>query len=315
MRHSFINNEKNQPPSQPLKRLIINFIAFQIDILSSLSVKALRTWKSFKSFFYHKRLLVTEYPLVDLGSSICAQSDQSWQIPGQVFQIWKCKSFGKTHAATICAFRQRNPSLSFYLYNHIEADAYLREVWSSHPIYRVYSGAKFRTLRADIFRYCILYEKGGYYFDIDCCVSVSLRSLHKKSESRLLTYEETAASFLPSLETMGLYLRPELNLAMWGFGFAPHDPILLKVIDNIVKYYPFFKNKVFPDVKQAILLFTGPGMFTKSVREHVDSCGNLGGMQTDISFNQNGITWIPKSEVRFNQAPSYVTFKNSIIVE
>ena len=44
-------------------------------------------------------------------------------------------------------------------------------------------------MRSDIFRHCILYDKGGYYFDISKGTQVSLRSLHSKSTEAIISNE------------------------------------------------------------------------------------------------------------------------------
>jgi|GEM_PF-743451 len=257
----------------------------------------------------------TEYPLQSVGQQWATQGGRQQAIPPTVVQLWVSDAFGRRHAQAIRAFRALNPDLNFLLYSHADADSYLASAWGRHPIHEIYSRAKFRTLQADIFRYCFLFERGGYYFDINKGCSVPLHSLHAPRDRRLLSCERSFCSVMPDLKSVSSFQYPDHYLIQWGFGFAPMDPILKRVIDSICAYYPFFKGKVFENPKAAILAFTGPGMFTKAVREDVQAGGCLEGAQVGIEFHGYGISWMPGSEVRYHLSPPYVLARNQVIVE
>ena len=86
------------------------------------------------------------------------------------------------------------------------------------------------------------------------------------------------------------------------------------MIDNICEYYPFFKNKVFENPSRAIVSFTGPGMFTKTIWELMDEVDDLNVDQLGIDFNKHGDSAFKGSWVRYVKAPSYADARNSVIV-
>ena len=271
-------------------------------------------YRSLKESIHHKQLLLTEYPLVQVNDRPALQpSAEPWAIPGDVYQLWLNNRFGRQHANGIEQFRAINNSLSFQLFSHGDADAYMQQSWGDHPIHAIYTNGRLGPLKADIFRYCILWDHGGYYFDIDCSLDVPIRSLHRPGDQRLISYEATYCPILPKQNILHHFQHPERNLAMWGFGFSRRDPLLRTVIDNICDYYSFFRGKVFHHPKAAILTFTGPGMFTLSTRAFVEQHKALDGAQVGIEFNGHGCTWMPGSEVRFHQLPSYVSARNMAI--
>ena len=53
--------------------------------------------------------------------------------------------------------------------------------------------------------------------------------------------------------------------------FLLEHAFLRLLLENICEYYPFFKGKSFAVPKNAILSLTGPGMFTKTLREYLDA--------------------------------------------
>ena len=256
----------------------------------------------------------SEYPLQTVGNQPAMETGLNQAIPPLVVQTWVADAFGRSHAREIRRFRALNPNLRYSLFNDADTDAYVASVWAGHPISEIYNRARYRPLQTDIFRYCILFERGGYYFDISKGCSVPLASLHAPEDCRLLSYEHSFCSVMPDLATAGSFQYPDRYLIQWGFGFAPADPILKRVIDNICAYYPLFKGRQFENPKSAILAFTGPGMFTKAVREIVQEEGKLEGAQAGVNFNGHGIPWMPGSEVRYHLSPPYVLARNAVIV-
>lgn len=270
-----------------------------------------KTKANVKSYLVYK----TEYPLIQLDSREASENSlNNFAIPPTVIQTWAVKLFGKTHCKAINQFRSINPALRFLLFDDNESAVFIESNWGAHPIHQIYKHSQFTPLKADIFRYCWLYDNGGYYFDISKGCSCPLQSLHQSSDRRLLSYETSFCNVMPDLATVQCFQHPSRYVIQWGFGFAPKDPILERVIDLICAYYPLFKGKTFEDPKSAILAFTGPGMFTKAVREIVQEEGKLEGAQAGVNFNGHGIPWMPGSEVRYHLSPPYVLARNAVIV-
>ena len=131
----------------------------------------------------------TEYPLVELNDRINISSSNQ-KIPTNVYQTWENNLFGKTHARYINKFRDLNPELSFYLYDKDKRDNYMSKNWKNHTISQIYFNSILGPMKADIFRYCILYELGGYYFDIGKGCKIPLNLLHKSNHEAIITYED-----------------------------------------------------------------------------------------------------------------------------
>ena len=69
----------------------------------------------------------------------------------------------------------------------------------------------------------------------------------------------------------------------WFFGSAKKNIILKNVINNICSNYTIFNNKVFDNPKKAILEFSGPLLFTKTIRKFFYNKNNF------IKIEQAGI--------------------------
>jgi len=255
---------------------------------------------------------ITEYPLVEIQDRILAPTNLS-KIPNNVYQTWETRFLGKTHSKSLNDFRNNNPSLSFYLYEKEKRDEYMQTNWGDHQISQIYSNSLFGPLKADIFRYCILYDLGGYYFDIAKACKTPLNKLHDKNHEGIITFEDNECFYPPIQKEIFNLKRPFNYFLQWGLAFSPKHSFLYQLINEISKNYTFYKNKVFHNPKLAILNFTGPGMYTKVMRDYISNNQDHRFNELDIKFNNNGIFKLPGSSVRHYMVPSYTYEINSII--
>ena len=61
-------------------------------------------------------------------------------------------------------------------------------------------------------------------------------------------------------------------------------------------------------------MFTGPGQFTKSVRQVLVESPNVNFTQSGIDFYKKGVVSMQGSEARYILSPAYEYVRNSVIV-
>jgi mannosyltransferase OCH1-like enzyme len=255
-----------------------------------------------------------ELPLRPLGDRPATTTPLASKIPPIVFQTWEDRLFGKTHLRELATFRELNPELTFLLWDRAQRDDYMRAHWGHHPVSEIYQQAQFGPMKADLFRYCLLADRGGFYFDISKGVSVPLRRFYGTDTDALITFEPHANPAPGNPATAANLLHPDKLVLQWGLGFAPGHPIPLRTIANICEAYPTYKGRTFASPKSAILAFTGPAMFTRSVHD-VLAMGPLPNMaQAGIDFDGHGIFAMKGSKVRYMTAPAYTKAKDQPIV-
>ena len=255
----------------------------------------------------------TEFPLVEIKDKIINHKSTN-KIPQNVYQTWETRLLGKTHAKSIQEFREKNPTFSFYLYDKEKRDSYMESSWGKEDISKIYFKSIFGPMKADIFRYCILYELGGYYFDIAKGCKCPLNQLHDSNHIGVLTYEDTICYYPPNDPKLFSLLRPFNHFLQWGLAFSSKNLFLESLINNICSDYKYYRDKVFENPKVAILNFTGPGMYTKVMRNYISNNDIFDMSELDIKFNNNGIFKLKGSSVRHYIVPSYTYQKNSKIV-
>lgn len=260
-------------------------------------------------------ILLNELPVHELEKlRPVLQNDYSKKIPPNVYQSWINNKFGKSHLKQLLAFRKINPDLNFFLFDDGEVNAYMLEFWGQHDIYKIYSSAKYGAMKTDIFRYCILYERGGYYFDINKGISIQISSLIKDDDTSFVAFEGNDCIIMPDKSLMLKLMHPEKYVLQWGFGFCAKSPVLEKVISNICEYHDFFAGKRFDSPQFAILSHTATGMLTKSVRDALANDNELNISQAGIDFFGYGIFDMRRSWSRYVTSSSYVLDKQKVIV-
>ena len=209
-------------------------------------------------------------------------------------------------------FRRLNQDHSFLIFSDEERDYYMESVWKEHDIYNVYLNSLYQASKTDIWRYCIIYEKGGFYFDIKSGCDTPLSKL-EISNGSVMSYEPFLTFSIPDINFI---LKDEKAFHLihnWSFGFKKNHKLLKMLIENICKYAPYIRGKKFANPKSAILAFTGPGMLTKTYREYINNENDqikLNG----INYFSKGIYELKGSKYRFKDSKSYSDFKNSIIL-
>ena len=184
-----------------------------------------------------------ELPLRPLGDRPATTSAPASKIPPIVIQTWEDRLFGKNHLREMEKFRDLNPELSFEIWDRAQREGYLQDKWGRHPIFEIYQRSLFGPMKADIFRYCLMADRGGLYFDISKGCTVPLRTLYAPETEALITFEPHTSP-APCPPAVAPHLKHPDKLALqWGFGFAPGHPIPLQTIANICAEYPRYQAR------------------------------------------------------------------------
>ncbi len=259
------------------------------------------------------KIRLSEYPLTLLDDRLVTD-DNSWAIPNVCYQTWIDRSFGKTHFNEIQEFRNLNQDISWILFDEIAMNDYMQSNWGEHPIYDIFLASNFGPMKADIFRYCIVFDRGGYYFDVSKSCKNPLRSMHGQFDEAFISFEKNICIIVPDKVSADKLDFPLNLIIQWGFGFSPKHPFLLRVIENICERAFLFRNVVFQSPKDAILSFTGPGMFTETFRNFAKHNDLSLVAQCDVDFMGTGVYALNGSYVRNIGRKHYTEFESQMIL-
>ena len=172
-------------------------------------------------------------------------------IPTNIFQTWHTKSLPPLMARAVNKVRRMNPRFNYQLFDDNDCREFIQtnfpnETGVLHAFDNLVPGA----YKADLWRYCVLYKKGGIYIDIKYIPINEFRCI-------ALTEREHFC-----LDADGHCIYNAVMVAAAG------NPMLLKAIRKIVENV---KNKFYGG---GILDPTGPrlleNIFTQEDRNKVD---------------------------------------------
>jgi len=162
-------------------------------------------------------------------------------IPHVIYQTWESHDMPERMAAAATAIREANPGFGYQLFDAAERRVFLVENFSE-AVVDAYDTLVPNAFKADLWRYCVLYLRGGFYVDMKFVPvnGFSFASLMDK-QYWVLDYKHT----FPGVNH-GIY-----NAFLMS---APGNPILLSVIRQLVK------NVQGRIVGEKSLDITGPGL-------------------------------------------------------
>lgn len=251
--------------------------------------------------------------LVEVGNRP-SQSTVRQVIPTVLYQTTARKLVDHEHFSEINRFRDLNPELTFVVFDEDETDAYMMNNWGAHPIFQIYKDALFGQIKADIFRLCVLFDNGGYYFDINKAAFINLVGLHSREDSALITFDRDDCVIFPPVELASKLEFPHKLFAQWGFGFAKGHPVLKMAIERIVEMAPYFYGRDFMLVRDAIFAFSAPGMLTDVIRRYLLEFGFDGVAIAGRFFEGTGYARVRGSQRSPKSSLHYTAARNSRIL-
>jgi mannosyltransferase OCH1-like enzyme len=113
-------------------------------------------------------------------------------------------------------------------------------------VYDAYVKCPLGVMKADLWRYCIIFKYGGIYADVDTFCKVDDPSILLKNKAQLVVVPEN-----------------EVHLCQWVFAAPAGSLILKKVIDISVER--ILRETDFKSYDHIVHKLTGPGVFTEGV--------------------------------------------------
>ena len=178
------------------------------------------------------------------------------QIPCVIHQTWKTHELSSHQAAVAKTWKLKNPKCEYRLWNDTEIAELCRQkspnlIW---PIWETLSPVQ----RADIFRYLVLWDQGGYYADIDVRCEKPIAEFPVPKDVSMIVGYETGHRLGEHERSFVKFARVE-QFEQWFLASAPGNPILLRCLEIV-------QEKSLWKVQDTVDL-TGPGSFSDAVHE------------------------------------------------
>jgi mannosyltransferase OCH1-like enzyme len=208
------------------------------------------------------------------------------EIPRVIYQTFETYDVPDGMFKSINSWLDINPEYEHYFFNEEDRIDFIEKNFDSRILnsyLRLIPGA----FRADLWRCCVLYEKGGVYVDSDMICLKSLNELIKDVDTFITCRDDPMSSKF---------------LANGFIASVPKHPFLKKMIDNIVDNVENLRVKYYLDI-------SGPGLLGKSVNE---MCGRNEHREFELGINEiNGYTF---KVLKHDWQTKYFTYDDSPIL-
>ena len=277
-------------------------------------------YKKFLNIISSLKEIINAFPYKVLENQAAQLHSDNILIPKKVYQTWKYNKIPKNFHKSIMEFRKKNSDFEFILFTDQEIDQYMYDNWRNHPIYSVYNRFNLGAMKADIWRYCIIYDNGGFYFDLKSGCSDFLSKVVHNDTKLFVTNENNDDENMMQKFKSNSLVYPDKKFAQWVFGSVKKSEFLKNLINSIPLSFNSLTNRNLEkknnfekyNTKKFILDCTGPNIFTKVLKDYILKFKDKNIQQAGIDIYGKGIYDLKHSRMRFLQNKHYSKFKIEI---
>jgi len=181
------------------------------------------------------------------------EEQQKPGIPKRIFQTHKSIQYIQSKPKlqiALSSWRRFVPEFGYYFYTNEMCDEFMRTDMVEEfgdVIYEVYNRLPLPVMKADLWRYCVIYKYGGIYADADAIC---------KCDPNIFTMYDTMIVCAPENST---------HLCQWTFAAPANSPILKSIIELSIKR---IINMQVIKGEHVIHFLTGPGVFTDGIEKY-----------------------------------------------
>jgi inositol phosphorylceramide mannosyltransferase catalytic subunit len=167
-------------------------------------------------------------------------------IPKVIYQTFKTKKLPFLTRWHIKSFRKRNPDYRYEFFDDDDIDQFFKTEFPGE-VHSAYRQLNIGAAKADMFRYAILYKRGGVYLDIDSTIKGKLSGFIKSEDTAIISREGNPDLFV-----------------QWALIYEAGHPFLKRTLDLVLENIA--ENRYPHDVHS----MTGPGVYTRAIQSCID---------------------------------------------
>ena len=186
----------------------------------------------------------------------------AYSIPFNIFQTWHSKDLSPKMLEAVNAVKEHNPEFSYHLYDDADCLDFITTYFDKSVV-DAYNTLLPGAYKADLWRYCVLYIRGGVYLDIKYYPVNGFKFLELVKSEHFVKDRE---HFLGEKGIYnGFIISKPNNQILWN--------CIRQIVDNVNTQF-YGKNSFEP---------TGPLLVSKFISEHMYN--NLSLLYEEDSFN------------------------------
>lgn len=196
-------------------------------------------------------------------------------IPKKIFFTHETKKY--INKAILQEWRKNNPDFKIFFFNSMQRIRFIKTHYNEYYKYYMRTAHEYGALRADIWRYLVIYHYGGVYIDHKVRILESLSSILDMKSDMCVTYKGNKRSFYTKMKN---FMCGE-EVIQYFFAARKNSKILKRVLSLMlvrlkeqtqVVHKPL-KYFLYPGTGNSgvygVFFTTGPLMFTHALKDHL----------------------------------------------
>jgi mannosyltransferase OCH1-like enzyme len=225
--------------------------------------------KTFIFFIYIISFVLFIYFLYKINQYLSIENYQNNyqtnQIPKMIYQTHKNQLFIENHPSLKNAQeswkKNTKKGFQYKFYDDKHCDDFMKINYPG-KIYKIYKKLPLGVMKSDLWRYCVIYQYGGIYADVDTICKMNVNDF-------IVTVDSKKGPYLVCTPELGSNL-----FCQWVFAAPPKSPILKSIIDTCIEKLEQFdkiKNENKHKQKQIVYQTTGPKAFTNGILKYIQT--------------------------------------------
>ncbi|EZF69193.1 hypothetical protein H105_08337 [Trichophyton soudanense CBS 452.61] len=210
------------------------------------------------------------------------------KFPRKIWQTWKVDplAFDKRDLDTAKSWVSKNPEYRYevltdhndmyYVETHFGPEGFNRP-----DIVDTYRQLTAKIIKADLLRYLVMYVDGGVYTDIDVeAIRPIKRFIPERYNEKDINMVISVEIDEPSFSDHAILGQKSKSFCQWTFMCKPKLPVMMRLVDNILKWLNGVAKKQGKPISEIVLDFdevisgTGPSAFTNAILQEMSE--NIG---------------------------------------
>lgn len=204
--------------------------------------------------------------------------------PRKIWQSWRLDplNFEERDLVTAKTWTAKNPNYRYEVLTDNNDLTYLEEWFGAGTainrpdIVDFYHKINATIIKADMLRYLIMYAEGGIYADIDVeALKPISRFIPERYEEKDIQMVISVEIDEPEFNNHPILGKKSQSFCQWTFMSKPRHPVMLKLVENIMKWLKEISHKQKCHISEVMLDFdqviagTGPSAFTLAILEYM----------------------------------------------
>jgi len=175
-------------------------------------------------------------------------------IPKKIFQTHKSCEYIESNKtlknATMTWKKSKNFDFEYHFYSNVQMDNFMKKMDNIFPgIKEQYDRLPLPVMKADLWRYCVIYHYGGIYADVDTKLMVNPNIFINSPFVNLITVPEN-----------------NVHMCQWVFAAKKNSPVLKAIIELSLQK---LKNQKVIKGEHIVHFLTGPKVFTEGILNYL----------------------------------------------